>query len=340
MPGYIEREITQPVDLCLPGGKLNPDAIGWSRQPLHRCNLQGRWFSKKRWSYWAVTTEKNLFAISIFNRDYFGGVGIHLADFVSNWSSGILVRTAFGTGLHMPDIVMATTSFHHPKITAVQRHTANQVVISVDAKDFEGEPLEAELTIIYPENHETLSVVIPWNDRTFQYTSKHNTLPAGGFVRLGKREMHFEGPQCFGCHDYGRGIWPRRFIWNWGAGSACQDGRYIGLNLGAKWTDGTGMNENGICVDGKVTKVSEDLVWKYDTSDYMKPWQITAPVTGRVHLDFAPAHERTGEQHMGPTYFIPHQVFGRYNGFVVTEAGERVEVHDLFGWAEEVHGLW
>ncbi|MBE2198896.1 MAG: hypothetical protein IAE79_09825 [Anaerolinea sp.] len=43
-----ERELTALVDLCLPNGRLNPAAVGWSRAPLHRCNLHGRWPGKKR----------------------------------------------------------------------------------------------------------------------------------------------------------------------------------------------------------------------------------------------------------------------------------------------------
>ena len=36
-----EPEITEPVDLCLPDGRLNPAAVGWTRRPLHRANLRG-----------------------------------------------------------------------------------------------------------------------------------------------------------------------------------------------------------------------------------------------------------------------------------------------------------
>ncbi len=49
----MEREITEPVDLCLPDGRLNPDAVGWTRTPLHTTNLWG-WGRAKRWEYWNV----------------------------------------------------------------------------------------------------------------------------------------------------------------------------------------------------------------------------------------------------------------------------------------------
>ena len=49
-----EPELTEPVDLCTPdGAALNPAARGWSRRPLHRANLDGRWGLNKRWDYWA-----------------------------------------------------------------------------------------------------------------------------------------------------------------------------------------------------------------------------------------------------------------------------------------------
>jgi len=33
--------LSAPVELCLPDGRLNPAAIGWTRRPLHTANLRG-----------------------------------------------------------------------------------------------------------------------------------------------------------------------------------------------------------------------------------------------------------------------------------------------------------
>ena len=50
------REITRPVPLCRPGGKLNPEAVGFSRRPLHTSdNLPSgplHLWRTKRWDYW------------------------------------------------------------------------------------------------------------------------------------------------------------------------------------------------------------------------------------------------------------------------------------------------
>ncbi|MCU0270965.1 MAG: DUF2804 domain-containing protein, partial [Acidimicrobiales bacterium] len=48
-----ERELTEPVDLCLDDGRVDPAAVGWSRRPLHRANLAPS-ARNKTWDYWCV----------------------------------------------------------------------------------------------------------------------------------------------------------------------------------------------------------------------------------------------------------------------------------------------
>jgi hypothetical protein len=33
-------------------------------------------------------------------------------------------------------------------------------------------------------------------------------------------------------------------------------------------------------------------------------------------------------------------MFGKYNGRVVTDEGQTIEIKDLIGWAEEHHAKW
>ena len=66
---YVEPELTAPVDLCNVDGTLNRAAVGWSRHPLHRCNLPATLARKKKWNYWAVTTNDLLFSTTIADVD-------------------------------------------------------------------------------------------------------------------------------------------------------------------------------------------------------------------------------------------------------------------------------
>jgi hypothetical protein len=337
---YREPELSESVNLCLADGRLNPDAVGWSRRPIHNCNLSRGWLSKKRWNFWAVTTHTDLFMLSISNRDYLGRSFVEYGSFEEGYMVGTTVFVPFGRGLVMPDTVHESASFKHPGLRIGLDQASGGVRILVEARNVGGKTLSADFAIKYPEGHETLSVVIPWSERRYQFTSKHNCLPATGLVRLGSKEISFEGPQCFACHDYGRGIWPRRSIWNWGAASGRRDGRTIGLNFGGKWTDNTGMTENGICIDGRLSKVSEDLFWEYDRTNWMKPWRIEARETHQVDLGFTPILEKSAAHRMGPLHSEVHQMFGFYDGTVVTDDDERIEISELLGWAEEFTTLW
>ena len=68
-----EPELTEPVDLCVADGTaLNPAARGWSRFPLHRANLIGRFGSNKRWDYWAVLAGDLVISAVYSDIDHFG----------------------------------------------------------------------------------------------------------------------------------------------------------------------------------------------------------------------------------------------------------------------------
>lgn len=109
-----------------------------------------------------------------------------------------------------------------------------------------------------------------------------------GVVIIGEQETLFSGDQSFAGLDFGRGIWPRHCRWNWGSASRWQNGRLVGLNLGGQWTDGAGSTENGVCVDGRLHKLSTDLTWQYDKVDFMQPWRISG-ADGRLTRTFTPS---------------------------------------------------
>ena len=79
-----EREITEPVDLAGPTGLLNPEAVGWTRTPLHRTDsvaqgLIGR-TRTKRWEYWAITTPTHAVGLVVSDISYASTHGIFVLD--------------------------------------------------------------------------------------------------------------------------------------------------------------------------------------------------------------------------------------------------------------------
>ncbi len=336
-----EREITEPVSECLDDGRLNPAAVGWSRRPLHRCNLRGAPLRKKRWDYWCVTTDTHLLSLTYTDLDYIGIADAWFLEYATQRVVEKMVVVPLARGFAQPDTVGGSPiAFERSGLRLDIREESDGTRLCA-AFDTPRGPLDADLFVAMPPGHETLSVVVPWSARRFQYTSKHNTRPASGRVRIGGEEHAFGTHNgAFGCLDFGRGIWPWRSAWNWASASGVQRGRTVGLNLGGKWTDGTGSTENGLCIDGRLHKVSEDLVWEYDRSNWMAPWRISAPRSQRVDLRFTPFFNKPAAVNLGVLKTHLNVLFGRFDGVVVDDGGARIEVSGLIGWAEEHLARW
>ncbi len=337
-----ERELTRPVDECLADGTLNPEAVGWSRHPLHRCNVTGNWGRKKRWDYWAVTSTECLLSVTYADLDYLGFIAVSLVDFETRRSFDHAMLVPFSPGFRQPETVGGgDISFRMPGLNLSFHEEPGATFIEADMKRPGIPAVHAQVRIEKPPSHETLNVIIPWSRERFQFTSKQNTLPATGKVTAGNRTYRF-GPQnqSFGCLDYGRGIWPFKTIWNWASASGVEDGQVIGLQFGGKWTDGTGYTENGLCLNGRLHKIGEDLDIQYDRSDFMKPWSLTAPRSGRVNLKFEPFLEKPLKVPLGLAGVELHLCIGYFSGEILTDERESVRIRKLVGWAEEMQARW
>ncbi|MDF5755602.1 DUF2804 domain-containing protein [Spongiactinospora sp. TRM90649] len=328
-----EREITSRVDLCRPDGRLNPAAVGWSRVPLHRANIRG-WGRTMRWDYWCVTSGEQVFAFSASSLDYLAGESAYFLDRRTG-------RETTSRGLLVPGHGVA---FSDRAGEGSVRIGAGPLRINVDETSagtrlrLRSAELDADVLVRRIPDRESLSVVVPWSARRFQYTVKDVGRPAEGVVRVHGTPYRFEAGEALATLDMGRGRWPGAVLWNWGAAAGRPGGRDVALQIGGKWTDGTGSVENALLLDGRVHKISEELVWHYDTADWNAPWRVTGD---RVDLTFVPEHVRTADVRRA-LYMRSReaQAFGHYTGTVVADDGEVVKIPGLFGWAEEVYRRW
>ncbi|MEV0429173.1 DUF2804 domain-containing protein [Micromonospora sp. NPDC050495] len=323
-----EREITEPVDLCLPNGRLNPAAIGWTRRPLHRANLRG-WGRAKRWEYWGIVTPTHIVGLVASALDYAGVHSVYLLDRRTGLERNTEVVVPFARAAALP-----------PRSGAGLVHAAGPgLTIDVDQRP-EGSTIRAvapgvqiDLTVPMPPGHESLGVVVPWSRRRFQYTVKDVGRPVRGTLRVDGTGFPVGAADSFAVLDHGRGKWPYAVRWNWAAGSGA--GRAI--QLGGRWTDGTGSTENALVVDGRLHKIGAELTWRYDRTDWLRPWHISGP---GVDVRFHPFHERRARTNLGVLASETHQCFGHFSGWAATEAGERVDLDGLVGWAEEARNRW
>jgi len=332
-----EREITEQVSLTRNDGRLNLAAIGWSRTPLHHTDRIGRGLygrgRNKRWEYWAITTPTHVVALTISDIDYAGLLDVWVLDRATKKAFGHHALSSFARGIELPGTLGAGPARGSGEDLAID---IDEVVGGTRLR-VRSPRVEVDVVAHRPAGHECLGVVVPWSQRIFQYTVKDVARPATGRFVIDGTDVEFPEGGAWATLDHGRGRWPYAVTWNWGAGSGTTDGKVIGVQVGGKWTDGTGSVENALVVDGRLTKISNELDWAYDTTDWMKPWQVCGQ---GVDLTFTPEYVKKVVTSRKIVSSRTHQAFGDWSGRVRDEAGEWVRVQDVFGWAEEVHQRW
>ncbi|MGE5415452.1 MAG: DUF2804 domain-containing protein [Acidobacteriota bacterium] len=331
-----EPEMTRPTRLCDDNGRLAGDCRGWARQPLVECNLPTRWPRKKRWNYWFICHPECIFAAAIDDVDYFGQAFMYFLDLNSKLYIEKTVELPFSRGLKMPNSILDSMEYKNSSLQIAFTSQENNTHLHVM-----GAGIEANVMIHRPPGHETLNAVIPWSDRLFHFTSKQNCLPAEGCIRVGTQQYKLDPKMCFASLDYARGIWPYRIGWNWATASGIASGGQVtGLNLGSKWTDGTGMTENAIVVDGRLHKISDDVLFEYDLINIMKPWKIRSVTSERVRLDFEPVYSRIGKTSVIVLSTELYQVVGHFSGQLLTDDGQAIILDRVVGSAEEHKCKW
>ena len=348
MNATAEPEIIQPVLLCDDDGQtLRREARGWSRTPLHTANLRGGWGRTKRWDYWCILSESLAVAVTYADVDYLGLATVWWVDLETGATGGHDAAVPFSGGITLPDRPGTEPLRHRDRRSQIDIvdetvEGADGTTITATWTERDGRAARLEARIDLPEGHESLNVVIPWSDRRFQYTSKHQARPAHGRLTIGTDARTFGGDagRAWGVLDVGRGRWPYRVRWNWGGGAGVSaQGSVIGLQLGGKWTVGTGFTENGIIVDGRLTKIGEELEWTYQWDAPLRPWRVHNP-DGSLDLVLAPTYDRHTRINAVVLATEVHQVFGTWSGHVTGDSGARQNIENIVGFAEESRSRW
>lgn len=344
----MQTELTQPGPLLQPDGRLAQ--VGWARQPLLDCNLEDaqfyilrplQRFRIKRWDYYAVFSPRRFFSATIADLGYAGNLFVYTMDFATGdlHEEGIVVP--FGKGVELPrGSESGTSRFENEKLKLVFRTQDRCRHLSVAWPGFhDGRGIQAEIDLVAPHYGESMNIVIPIRSKRFYYNRKINCLPASGFVKYGELTDTLDPRSCLGSLDWGRGVWEYRSFWNWASASGfLRDGRTVGLNLGCGFGDLSRAGENAVILDHKIHKL-EQVKFDYVSGDYMRPWKFQ-DTDDRLDLVFTPFKDRLAETNLGIIQSKVHQMFGRYNGTFRSDAGEKIEIKDLIGFAEEHHALW
>ena len=337
-----EHELTEPVDLCTPDGlRLNRAALGWSRRPLHRANLGGRFGVNKRWDYWAVLAGDLVVSCVYADIDHFGLSDVWWADLGTQRSGGNGIVTVGNDDFDLPDRPGTAPLGIDRDGFALDIVDDGGTRIRGSWTEHDGTAGRLDVRVALPEGHESLNVVIPWSDELFNFTSKHQARPATGTLVVGEQRWAIGGTagDAWGVLDVGRGRWPSEITWNWGGGAGRCGDHVVGLQFGGKWTDGSGYTENGVIVDGRLTKLGHEFEWLYDWDEPMKPWRVIDP-GGQLDVTLAPRYDKHTRLPGRDKGSETHQVFGTWSGRIRTDDGLELDLDGIQGFAEEARQEW
>jgi hypothetical protein len=328
----------------------NLTQAGWAPQQVLDCNLEKAHFYKlkfwqpmriKVWDYYAVTTPTHFFSFTISDIGYVGMVFAYVIDFAAGTYEEQTLTIPLAKGVSLPrNSYSGETTYEGGGRSLrfwVEQDTRK---LSVHWPKFGNTELDAELTFTHDaEKHESMNIVIPIKEKRFYYNRKINCMPAEGWVKYKGKTFAITPDTCLANLDWGRGVWEYKSFWVWASASGfLKDRRRIGLNLGYGFGDTSAASENCFVLEGKIHKLGA-VDFTYDNRNFKSPWTMKSP-DGRLDLVFTPFFERVAKTDLKVIQSEVHQMFGRYNGFAVTDEGKKLEIVDLIGWAEEHQAKW
>jgi hypothetical protein len=176
----------------------------------------------------------------------------------------------------------------------------------------------------------SLNAVLPTRPPYFFYTHKA-CLPARGELEIGAEKIILNPGHDLANLDEHRNFAQTPAQWTWGTAAGYdRQGRLLAFNLGnTGGHDQESWNENCLWLDRRLELLGP-VQWIHNRRDPFQPWTVTES-HGRVQLTFTPDN---GKIVSLPPLGRYYQMAGRYHGFVLLAQGERREINDLYGCAE------
>ena len=191
-------------------------------------------------------------------------------------------------------------------------------------------------------DQESLTMLTPFSEKhCFFYTQKLNCIAAKGRIRIGSDTICLDPSRAFMTIDWARGLWPYKNMWYWSNASTYLNKKRFGLELTWGFGDESRATETALFYDGRCHKIGAvHLTEDPEKAGFRKPWHFVSE-DGRLDLILTPHRfHRAGMVFAGLLGHKSNQVFGFFNGAVILDDGTRLEVRDMFAFAEKVHNRW
>lgn len=321
------KELKGKNYICSKEGEINNDSIGWSRNVFENCDIKTGFFRKKIWNHYMWMNERFICTFAIVKLDYVGVIYLDFYNMIKNSEihkciyiplcNGMIINNRVGSYAHFQNKKMYTNVIRvNNNLNAILKWDEVDIDVSIELED------------------ESLNVLVPWSDKLFHYTSKQFPLKSSGYIQIGEEQCYIDEAMVF--IDYGRGIWEREKSWYWLTCGFEKNDKRVGLNLGSKWTDNTGVNENGIKINDTVVKINSDVEFlKIDADN----WSIKSVNSDEVDLVFNTVNlsEKVSNKYIVKSDM--KQRIGRLSGIVKVN-NEDIKFESTISWFEEHYAKW
>lgn len=356
--------INEPIDLHDAAGKLTTPGYATSMIVNYdRSRIKAAKHRIKEWDYYLVYDGEYAVALTLNDMGYLGMLSASVLDFTTGAFKTSTALTPFPMGkFNMPSSSTSGVSEYRTKQVWMKLKAANGARrLECTFKKFDGNEDLSLNIVLDQEPRDSMVIVTPWaeDDSAFYFNQKIIAMRAEGSFQKGSFKHEFSAKDSFGLLDWGRGVWTRDNTWYWSAAQGWQDGKggnaegshRFGFNLGYGFGDTSAASENMVFVDGVAHKLGrvdfgipeieggENAVKLEGRYDFMKPWHVKDD-EGRLNLTFSPEIDRSDYTDVKLVISDQHQVFGKFNGFVVLDDGTCFEIKDLSGFAEAVRNKY
>ena len=357
----VQRQVeyTKKLDNLQRNGSVTSE--GWARHAIwtyKREYIRHSSLFIKEWDYYITYIEKHniWFAITISDLGYSSLIALSVIDCNINKTAQLEDLSILSLGnLNLPNNSLIDYEMdYNGKMKIMVRNKNRHRTISVESENFalpNGENgLNISLEMEQRASMESINIQTTWahNRKLFYLNEKINGMkPNDGFYKIGNSingEIELNNQEnIFTTLDWGRGVWAYSGTWYWSSATGIINGSKVGFNLGYGFSDRSPATENCIFYNDKIHKLSQvEFVIPNDEKDLCekdKPWIIKSD-NDRINLKFWPQVNRQSKFNYLIIKSEQNQVFGVFEGELILDHGQKIQVKNLHGFAEKVSNRW
>ncbi|MFX1427414.1 MAG: DUF2804 domain-containing protein [Promethearchaeota archaeon] len=338
-----QNEITEASDLFKKDGTLVQR--GWARKPIlkyNKNNIGKGWLRIKEWDHYSVLNKDFGFQLTIGDIGFLTQMSYVWLDFNKKEREGKGEFKFFTKSKLLPlnSFENSRIEFPSKKFNATITKKGNQRILEIEDPTFMNKGIKGSIILDDKPEWDNTVVVTGYKEdpRRFYYNHKINMMPAQGLIQIGETDYNLVPNSSFGLMDWGRGIWPYHTHWLWGSACGLVKRVPVAFNIGYGFGDLSTHTENIIFYDGKAHKIDE-VAFHHENRNPTKPWKFSSN-DNRFSMVLKPIIPHREKINFGIIYLDSSLLHGLYSGEFVLDTGEKIQIKNMIGHAEDIYWRW